>query len=108
MKSVFFSLRLLVFALKNHMLVFLNGQFVPEARAVVPVNDRGFLYGDGLFETIACREGQACWLALHLQRLQQGCERLRLAFDGFELLRAEKLDRMPKYLADQVKRGATS
>jgi 4-amino-4-deoxychorismate lyase len=51
--------------------------------------DRGLQYGDGLFETIACREGQACWLGLHLQRLQQGCERLRLAFDGFELLRAE-------------------
>ena len=41
--------------------------------------DRGLQYGDGLFETIACRDGQACWLALHLQRLQQGCERLRLA-----------------------------
>jgi len=51
--------------------------------------DRGLQYGDGLFETIACREGQACWLGLHLQRLQQGCERLRLAFDGFELLRTE-------------------
>jgi 4-amino-4-deoxychorismate lyase len=51
--------------------------------------DRGLQYGDGLFETIACREGHACWLALHLRRLQQGCERLRLAFDGFELLRTE-------------------
>jgi 4-amino-4-deoxychorismate lyase len=51
--------------------------------------DRGLQYGDGLFETIACRDGQACWLALHLQRLQQGCARLRLAFDGFEPLRAE-------------------
>ena len=51
--------------------------------------DRGLQYGDGLFETIACRDGQARWQALHLQRLQQGCERLRLAFDEFEPLRAE-------------------
>jgi 4-amino-4-deoxychorismate lyase len=51
--------------------------------------DRGLQYGDGLFETIACRDGHACWLALHLQRLQHGCERLRLAFDGFEPLGAE-------------------
>jgi len=29
------------------MLVFLNGHFLPEAQAVVPVNDRGFLLGDG-------------------------------------------------------------
>ena len=30
------------------MLVFLNGHFLPETQAVVPVNDRGFLLGDGL------------------------------------------------------------
>ena len=51
--------------------------------------DRGLQYGDGLFETIACRDGQARWLALHLQRLQHGCERLRLAFGDIEALRAE-------------------
>src|SRR3984885_7658357 len=53
--------------------------------------DRGLQYGDGLFETIACRDGQARWLALHLQRLQHGCERLRLPFRQFELLRDEIL-----------------
>jgi 4-amino-4-deoxychorismate lyase len=51
--------------------------------------DRGLQYGDGLFETIACRDGQALWLALHLQRLQHGCERLRLAFREFGPLAEE-------------------
>jgi 4-amino-4-deoxychorismate lyase len=51
--------------------------------------DRGLSYGDGLFETISCRDGAPCWLALHLQRLQHGCERLRIAFPDPELLRAE-------------------
>jgi 4-amino-4-deoxychorismate lyase len=51
--------------------------------------DRGLQYGDGLFETIACRDGQALSLALHLQRLQHGCERLRLAFREFGPLTAE-------------------
>jgi len=55
----------------------------------VDCSDRGLQYGDGLFETIACRDGQPCWLALHLQRLQHGCERLRLPFRDFEALRAE-------------------
>ena len=32
----------------GRMTIFLNGQFVPEAQAVIPVNDRGFMYGDGL------------------------------------------------------------
>ena len=40
--------------------------------------DRGLHYGDGLFETIACRDGHARFLALHLQRLDDGCRRLGL------------------------------
>ena len=55
----------------------------------VDSGDRGLQYGDGLFETIACHDGQARWLELHLERLQQGCERLQLAFRNFEALRAE-------------------
>jgi 4-amino-4-deoxychorismate lyase len=38
--------------------------------------DRGLHYGDGLFETIACRSGRPRWLPLHLQRLERGCLRL--------------------------------
>jgi 4-amino-4-deoxychorismate lyase len=51
--------------------------------------DRGLSYGDGLFETISCRDGAPRWLALHLERLQHGCERLRIAFRDLDLLRAE-------------------
>ena len=40
------------------MLVFLNGKFLPEADALVSVNDRGFLLGDGLFETMRVAERQ--------------------------------------------------
>ena len=40
------------------MIVFLNGQFVPEEQAVVSVFDRSFLYGDGLFETMRVVKGQ--------------------------------------------------
>ena len=39
------------------MNVFLNGRFIPEAQAVVPISDRGLLYGDGLFETLLVRNG---------------------------------------------------
>jgi 4-amino-4-deoxychorismate lyase len=51
--------------------------------------DRGLQYGDGLFETISCRDGEPRWLGLHLERLQHGCERLQIAFRDIELLRAE-------------------
>ena len=40
--------------------------------------DRGLHFGDGLFETIACRNGRARFLDLHLERLDAGCERLQI------------------------------
>jgi 4-amino-4-deoxychorismate lyase len=42
----------------------------------VDTSDRGLLYGDGLFETIAVRNGRACSWQRHMARLQAGCERL--------------------------------
>ncbi|MDE3067581.1 MAG: aminotransferase class IV [Verrucomicrobiota bacterium] len=60
------------------MLVFLNGQFVPPARAVVPVNDRGFLYGDGLFETLRVAGGRPFRFAQYLQRLRRGADFLKM------------------------------
>jgi branched-chain amino acid aminotransferase len=60
------------------MRVFLNGQFVPEAQAVVPVNDRGFMYGDGLFETMRVCGGRPFRLAQHLERLTRGADFLKI------------------------------
>lgn len=42
----------------------------------ISLNDRGLAYGDGLFETIAVRDGQPRLFAAHLRRLQSGAERL--------------------------------
>lgn len=60
------------------MFVFLNGQFVPEDRAVVSVFDRSFLYGDGLFETIGVFNGKPFRWAQHLERLQRGADFLKI------------------------------
>ena len=62
------------------MMVFLNGQFVPEDKAVVSVFDRGFLYGDGLFETLRIVKGKPFRWEQHLERLQRGAEFLKIAF----------------------------
>lgn len=55
-------------------------------RTWIDSEDRGLQYGDGLFETISCSAGRPRWLALHLQRLRRGCERLQLRFDAFDEL----------------------
>src|ERR1700722_257793 len=60
------------------MLVFLNGQFVPEAQAVVPVNERGFLLGDGLFETMRVVGGKPFRFAQHLERMVRGADFLKI------------------------------
>ena len=60
------------------MLIFLNGKFVPEERAVVSVFDRGFLYGDGLFETLCVRNGKPFRWSQHLERLRRGADFLKI------------------------------
>jgi aminodeoxychorismate lyase len=60
------------------VLVFLNGKFVSEEKAVVSVFDRGFLYGDGLFEAIRVFNGKPFRWEQHLKRLQQGAQFLNI------------------------------
>ncbi len=76
------------------MLVFLNGQLVPEDQAVISVFDRGFLYGDGLFEAVRICNGQPFRWDQHFERFQRGADFLKLAppFSSEELRRfAEEL-----------------
>ena len=60
------------------MTIFLNGRFVPAAQAVIPVNDRGFMYGDGLFETVRVVKGRPFRLAQHLERMTRGADFLKI------------------------------
>src|SRR5438046_9584241 len=56
------------------MFILLNGQFVSEEQAVVPVTDRSFLYGHGVFETIPVYNGKPFRWAQHLERLAGGAD----------------------------------
>lgn len=49
--------------------VWLNGDLVPETQAQVSLFDRGYLYGDGLFETMRAYAGKVFRLERHWQRL---------------------------------------
>jgi len=69
------------------MIVFLNGEFVSEEKAVVSVFDRSFQYGDGLFEALRVHGGKPFRWADHLERLRRGAEflKIRLPFPEKEL-----------------------
>ena len=60
------------------MWIYLNGRIVQEERARISVFDRGFLYGDGVFETVRIHEGHSMWLDRHLARLADSCRQIRL------------------------------
>lgn len=57
-------------------MILINGH--PENR--IDIADRGLQYGDGLFETIAYRNGQLEYFSQHISRLLEGCKRLKIAF----------------------------
>ena len=55
-------------------LVHLNGHLMPAAEACVPAMDRGFLFGDGVYEVIPVYSRRPFRLAEHLARLQRSLD----------------------------------
>lgn len=58
--------------------VYLDGDFLPLAEARVSVLDRGFLFGDGVYEVIPVYQGRPFLLAEHLDRLDRSLTAIRL------------------------------
>jgi len=56
-----------------------NGELVAREEATVSVDDRGFRYGDGVFETMRAYGGEVLDWGRHVDRLRRGCERLGMA-----------------------------
>ncbi|MCD6430561.1 MAG: aminotransferase class IV [Deltaproteobacteria bacterium] len=59
-------------------LIYINGRFMPENRATISPLDSGFLFGEGLFETIRSYQGHPFLLDKHLARLRRGLQRLAI------------------------------
>lgn len=60
------------------MFVSLNGRIIYEEDARVSIYDRGFLFGDGLFETMRAYNGRVFRLKGHLERLYKSCDTLKI------------------------------
>ncbi len=59
--------------------VSIDGVIVPLEQAVISVFDRGFLYGDAVFETLRVYRGHPFARSEHLERLGRSCAALRIA-----------------------------
>jgi D-alanine transaminase len=60
-------------------IVYLNGSFVPLEEARISVLDRGFLFGDGVYEVIPVYGGRTLRLEEHLRRLENSLRGIRMA-----------------------------
>lgn len=71
--------------------VFLDGAFLPEDKAFIPVSDRGLLMGDGVYVTIQVLDGRPLFLQRHLRKLEEGAKGLDLHYLAPQVEWIEKL-----------------
>ncbi len=66
--------------MQEQTFVWLNEGLVPLSRARVSVEDRGFLYGDGFFETLRVEDGRPLFLEEHIERLRASARAFNISF----------------------------
>jgi len=75
--------------LSNKLYINYNGQFFGAEESIFTIDNRGFKYGDALFETIRIKDGKPCFIEDHFTRLKKGMELLKmettaLSFKGLQ------------------------
>ncbi|MDO9105857.1 MAG: D-amino acid aminotransferase [Methylovulum sp.] len=90
--------------------VYLNGQYLPLNEAKISVMDRGFLFGDGVYEVIPAYHGRLFYLRQHLERLDNSLAAIRLANphtrEQWQAILAPLLDAgQNQYIYLQITRG---
>ncbi|MFN2166584.1 MAG: aminotransferase class IV, partial [Anaerolineae bacterium] len=60
--------------------VYLNGEFMPMDQARISPMDRGFLFGDGIYEVVPSYGGKLVGFGPHMQRMQDGLDALEIRY----------------------------
>lgn len=69
------------------MNIFLNRKIIPEDEALISVYDHGFLYGDGIYETMRAYDGTVFMLEKHLERLARSASLIKLSIPEADFIR---------------------
>lgn len=64
-------------------IVYLNNSYVPMAEAKISPMDRGFLFGDGIYEVVPSYNGQMVGFTLHIDRMNNGLAAVGIELDKF-------------------------
>lgn len=67
------------------MMVYLNGQYLPSEKATIPVLDRGFIFGDGVYEVWRVIEGKLFEHQRHDRRLRRGLKTIEIEVPSKEI-----------------------
>jgi len=100
-------------------IVYVNGKFFPRSEARVSVEDRGFVFGDGVYEVLRVINGRLFATKFHNQRLERSLDGVRITLQsgdspasfveiGKQLLKENNLLQGEATLYMQVTRGATT
>ena len=60
-------------------MVLMNGEFIPREQAKVDIEDRGYQFGDGIYEVIRVYNGKMFMAKEHLERLSASSEKIGIA-----------------------------
>ncbi|MDA1309754.1 MAG: aminotransferase class IV, partial [Proteobacteria bacterium] len=81
----------------NQRIVYLNGEYVPESEARVPIKDQGFKFGDAVFDTTRTFGHKIFKLRAHLERFERSLRYLKLdpghSIDAFASITEEVVRR---------------
>ena len=105
--------------MKSKDIVYVNGSFVPRAEARISVEDRGFVFGDGVYEVVRVISGRLFAARFHNERLKRSLDGVRISLSaadsperfveiGKQLLRENGLLEGQATLYIQVTRGAAT
>ena len=96
-------------------LVYLNGEYLPINEAKISVLDRGFIFGDGVYEVIPAYGGKSLRFEHHMQRLQNSLDAVRITNPLSNTQWQEILDKLitetgsqDQYLYLHITRGVAS
>ena len=67
------------------MIFYLNGKYVPRESAMIPVEDRAFIFGDGIYEGVRAVGGKMFEWAAHAERMVNGLSGLRINFNAAQV-----------------------
>src|SRR4030042_3502989 len=95
-------------------LIFLNGQYITRDKACISINDRGFQFGDGVYEVIKFYKNKSFRITEHLNRLKRSLREVRIEYQEvsnlenifYELLRKNELKDCHAGIYIQVTRGS--